>query len=92
MAETIFLCKHMRGAGWCSLNDGYCVEGPCGNADSIEYAPVRHGRWIETGYFDSFKVPIYKCSNPECMKEVADHYIENHKFCLRCGARMDGEA
>ena len=55
--------------------------------DIIEAEPVRHGRWIETDYFDAHKVPIYECS--VCFKEVADHYIKCHKYCLHCGAKMD---
>ena len=57
--------------------------------NSIEMAIVRHGRWIETDYFDAHKVPIYECS--VCFREVADHYIKCHKYCLHCGAKMDLE-
>ena len=57
------------------------------NLDIIEAEPVRHGRWIETDYFDAHKVPIYECS--VCFKEVADHYIKCHKYCLHCVAKMD---
>lgn len=53
-----------------------------------EVAEVRHGVWIETNYFDAHKIPIYKCS--VCFQEVADHYIKCHKYCLHCGAKMDG--
>lgn len=57
--------------------------------NSIEMTIVRHGRWIETDYFDAHKVPIYECS--VCFREVADHYIKCHKYCLHCGAKMDLE-
>ena len=50
---------------------------------------VRHGFWIDTDRFDSFKTPIYQCS--KCWKEVADNYIKYHKYCLHCGTEMDGE-
>ena len=56
---------------------------------TIDAAPVVHGRWIETDYFDAHKVPIYECS--ACFQEVADHYIKCHKYCLHCGAKMDAE-
>ena len=56
---------------------------------TIEAEPVRHGRWIKTDYFDAHKIPIYQCS--VCSKEVADHYIKCHKYCLHCGAKMDLE-
>ena len=54
-----------------------------------DVASVVHGRWLDTGYYGHSKSPIYMCSN--CRKEVEDYYIKNHKFCLHCGARMDGE-
>lgn len=56
---------------------------------AADVAPVVHGRWLDTGYYGHSKSPIYMCSN--CRKEVEDYYIKNHKFCLHCGARMDGE-
>lgn len=56
---------------------------------AADVALVRHGRWIETDYFDAHKVPIYECS--VCFREVADHYIKYHKYCLHCGAKMDAE-
>ena len=59
--------------------------------DSISGAdvkPVQHGKWIDTDTFDFHCVHIYQCSN--CGKEVADDYIDNHKFCLHCGADMSG--
>ena len=57
--------------------------------ESVDVAPVRHGKWIETGYYSCFKNPIYLCS--ACHKEVEDRYIKNHEFCLHCGAKMDLE-
>lgn len=50
---------------------------------------TKHGKWLETDYFDAHKVPIYKCS--VCFREVADHYIKCHKYCLHCGTKMDLE-
>lgn len=47
-----------------------------------------HGQWIKTDSFDNFKTPIYQCS--VCAREVADNYIHLHKYCLHCGAKMDG--
>ncbi len=47
-----------------------------------------HGCWIDTDKFDNFKTPIYQCS--VCIKEVADNYIHLHKYCLHCGAKLDG--
>ena len=50
---------------------------------------VRLGRWIDTGFFTSHKIPIYACSL--CFNEVYDSYIDCHKYCLHCGAKMNGE-
>ena len=50
---------------------------------------VRHGRWVDTGFFTSHKIPIYACS--VCFNEVYDNYINCHNYCLHCGAQMDGE-
>ena len=47
-----------------------------------------HGHWVNTDSFDHFKTPIYQCS--VCVREVADNYIHLHKYCLHCGAKMDG--
>lgn len=58
-------------------------------APVADVAPVKHGRWLDTESLDAHYQPIYKCS--ECWKEVADYYIDNHKFCLHCGTRMDKE-
>ena len=58
-------------------------------SEVVEYAPVVHARWIETGYYSSSKNPIYICS--ACHKEVEDRYIKNHESCLHCGAKMDLE-
>lgn len=50
---------------------------------------VKHGKWIKTDFYGYFHTPIYECSI--CKKEVEDNYIENHKYCLHCGAKMDGK-
>ena len=69
--------------------------GPCSGYSEIkrlpaeDVEPVVHGRWLDTGFFNSYKTPIYECS--VCHKEVYDYYINCHKYCLHCGARMDGE-
>ena len=47
-----------------------------------------HGHWINTDSFDNHKTPIYQCA--VCINEVADNYIHLHKYCLHCGAKMDG--
>lgn len=55
---------------------------------AADVAPVVHGRWFDEDSFDAHSSPIYRCS--VCNRTVADNYISCHKFCLHCGARMDG--
>ena len=76
---------------WICEKGGNCVD-PCDErcGHYLEVEPVVHGRWLDTGYYGHSKSPIYMCSN--CRKEVEDYYIKNHKFCLHCGARMDGDS
>ena len=58
------------------------------NAPTADVAPVIHGRWYDEDSFDFHGSHIYRCS--VCNKTVADDYISFHKFCLHCGAKMDG--
>ena len=60
-----------------------------GDMPTIDAEPVRHGWWVDTGFFTSSKIPIYACS--VCFNEVYDNYINCHNYCLHCGAQMDGE-
>ena len=85
MAETIFLCKHLCRDGWCAINDGYCVEGPCSDSEPIEYAPVRHGRW-------EWHKDHWECSN--CRGSRFHDLVLglDAAHCGYCGAKMDGEA
>lgn len=55
--------------------------------DKKDFVRVKHGKWLITDTFDSHYQTIYKCS--ECWKDVADDYINHHKYCLHCGAKMD---
>lgn len=57
-------------------------------APVADVEPVRHGIWINEDTFDAHYQPIYTCSN--CHKSVADEFIHKHKYCLHCGAKMDG--
>ena len=55
---------------------------------AADVEPVRHGRWYDEDGFDAHGSPIYRCS--VCNRTVADNYISCHKYCLHCGAKMDG--
>lgn len=52
---------------------------------SADVQPVVHGVWIK------IEDHTYRCS--ECGKSIITNcdYIREHKFCFRCGAKMDGK-
>lgn len=82
MAE---FCTHEKHGGVCDLTDDYCNLGPCPYEKLQEFAPVRHGRWIEDHDY-------LKC--PECSVMVKRDFtffdIGDWNYCPNCGARMDG--
>ena len=75
------LVKHLVGVhdGW-RIPFGYTVEDEIINFPAADVAPVRHGRWIDTG------------SGQECSicKENQYGYDTGRHFCPNCGAKMDG--
>lgn len=50
------------------------------NAPTIDAEPVRHGKWIYTGFLE------VKCNN--CGNVF--HELEDINYCPNCGAKMDG--
>lgn len=97
MPNTILICRHNKnGTGYCEHIGSYCVEGPCTAEELIEYAPVRHGRWIPRGDDDS-DAGMYKCS--ECGDEryfgeevwTSEEAATYARYCPNCGAKMDKE-
>lgn len=67
----------------------YYYRVPCRKfVNSADVEPIVHGRWFDEDSFDAHSSPIYRCS--VCNRTVADNYISCHKFCLHCGALMDG--
>ena len=55
---------------------------------AADVAPVRHGRWIETGYVCGENE--YQCS--ECKETEWRTSASRLKYCPFCGAKMDGGA
>ncbi|MGN1367387.1 MAG: hypothetical protein ACI4WX_00835 [Aristaeellaceae bacterium] len=58
---------------------------------TVDAEPVRHGRWI-FGEYDFIGYPV-KCSEcglevPHVNRDVWMKY-DGHKYCGRCGAKMD---
>lgn len=76
-----------------SSNDGYTdiksqveeIKRGVLKLPSADVQPVVHGEWIKIEYH------AYRCS--ECGKSIITNcdYIKEHKFCFRCGAKMDGK-
>lgn len=98
MAETKKFCIHSDGLGYCDiLSDDtvhhYCVEGPCPHEKIVEYAPVKHGRWIPLeydGYADGFPVwDLWECS--QCQEEHSGDEDTLTPYCPNCGCKMDLE-
>ena len=54
--------------------------------DAVDVAPVRHGRWIETGK-GLLGTASYKCS--DC--EFPMPFYNGYNYCPNCGAIMDSE-
>lgn len=95
MAESIFICRHNKnGIGYCECLGEYCVEGLCTAEELIEYAPVRHGRWVEVveERKDSHSGHIIKLSHFECSEcEQPMNTFSKVDYCPNCGAKMDKE-
>ena len=55
---------------------------------SADVAPVRHGKWTSIGY--DCGENEYQCS--ECRRTEWRESADDMKFCMFCGAMMDGGA
>lgn len=85
MAE---FCIHEKHGGICEKVGTYCNLGACPDEDLEEYAPVRHGRWIEHKHFnhDHYIDSTYECSECNVEEPLTSDY------CPNCGAKMGGGA
>lgn len=82
MPNTILICRHNKnGTGYCECLGEYCVEGPCTAEELIEYAPVRHAKWVSSEQYNG---------RPEC---PVCFYVTDEKtnYCPHCGCKMDRE-
>ena len=87
--EGHFDLPHGRAQNFSAIPDTVIMNFP-----TADVAPVVHGHWI-FGEFNGIGRPIWcsECGNRT--KNVADpkawlNYPE-HKYCGRCGAKMDGK-
>lgn len=55
---------------------------------TADVAPVRHGKWTSIGY--DCGENEYQCS--ECRRTEWRESADDMKFCMFCGAMMDGGA
>lgn len=91
--NNLFICKHMRGAGYCVFFGGYCYEVPCSEQVLVEYAPVKHGKW-ELEYETYGKMRCSACKKEALLEKaigdvgVITLYVDSD-YCPNCGARMD---
>lgn len=81
MAE---FCIHEKHGGVCNLTGEYCSLGSCPNEDIEEFAPLRHGRWVEKEKY-TFGI-MYDCSL--CENRILDNG-HSWNYCPNCGAKMD---
>ena len=65
---------------------GECVK--IGDAPAVDVASVVHGRWEVIKVLG--KTALYRCT--ACKEEMVDRIGREsfHKYCHRCGAKMDG--
>ena len=60
------------------------------DAQTVDAVPVRHGKWIDEGYYaDNTNVKAWHCS--ECNWHMLGYGDELFRFCPSCGAKMDAE-
>ena len=83
-------CKHNGGAVYTSLPPKYkcSITGELHLAlddCDVDFEPIKHGRWIKAGE------DLWDCS--ECGQRIfsmsKQDREEFHKWCGRCGAKMD---
>ena len=56
---------------------------------TLDYAPVRHGEWIES----TVCVGFYECSQCRSRKRGNQPFFDSvWNYCPNCGAKMDREA
>ena len=63
------------------------VNIPTAVGESVGALPVRHGKWIDEGYYaDNTNIKAWHCS--ECNWHMLGYEDELFRYCPTCGARM----
>lgn len=58
------------------------------NEPTVDAEPVRHGEWIDEGYYaDYTNVSAWRCS--ECCWHMIGYSDELFRYCPSCGAKME---
>ena len=66
------------------------VNIPTTVGESVGVMPIRHGKWIDEGYYaDNTNIKAWHCS--ECNWHMLGYSDELFRYCPMCGARMDEE-
>lgn len=55
------------------------------DADTLDFAPIRHGEWEQKKHKIFGNTYEYVCSVCGC-----DYALAEYKYCPNCGAKMDG--
>ena len=60
------------------------------DAPAADVAPVRHGRWDDSGRytFQSGDTAV-RCTNCGCALTEIEYHLNNWNYCPVCGAKMD---
>lgn len=57
---------------------------------TVEAEPVKHGKWIDEGYYaDYTNVSAWRCS--ECGWHMVGYADELFRYCPSCGAKLEDE-
>ena len=60
------------------------IKEACDMQPTLDVAPVRHGRWKQESASIFWKDnPTFRCSECDWL------YLQQHKYCPHCGAKMD---
>lgn len=87
LIDTDSLWKTFENAGWWDNADRDVAQDLLDQAPSVDAEPVRHGRWVKSGYAcGESEWTCTICGNKEWRTSIS-----RLKFCPFCGAKMDDD-